>query len=98
MRERTFWVYLMASRKGGAIYTGVTSDLANRVHQHREGIGSEHTRRYRIRQLVYAEPYPTAIEAIAQEKRIKKWKRAWKIALIEKDNPDWDDLTEVMLR
>lgn len=98
MSERTFWVYLMASRKGGAIYVGVTSDLAQRIHQHREGTGSLHAARYGIARLVYAEPHATALEAIEREKRLKKWKRAWKVALIEAANPDWNDLTEVTIR
>ena len=84
MGERSYWVYLMASRKGGALYVGVTSDLARRAYEHRQGVGSQHTNRYRIKRLVYAEPYPTALEAIEQEKRIKKWKCRWKVALIEK--------------
>jgi putative endonuclease len=97
VNERSFWVYLMASRKGGAIYVGVTSDLAHRTFQHKEGLGGIHTSRYRIRRLVYAEKHRTAIEAIEREKRLKKWKRAWKVALIEEGNPDWNDLTELMI-
>ena len=92
--DRTFWVYIMASRKGGALYVGVTNDLDRRIYEHQSGTGSVHALRYRIRRLVYAEAFPTAIEAIAYEKRIKKWHRAWKVALVEKDNPDWTDLSD----
>ena len=86
------WVYLLTNRKHGAIYTGVTSDIAQRTWQHREGTGSAFCRKYEIDRLVYAEPHDTIVDAIAREKAIKKWRRAWKVALIEKENPDWRDL------
>jgi len=86
------WVYMMADRYRGAIYTGATADLPARVHTHREGRGSKFCARYGLRRLVYAEEAPTIEEAFAREKAIKKWQRAWKIELIEETNPDWDDL------
>ena len=90
------WVYMMADRYRGAIYTGVTSDLAARVYAHRNGRGSRFCAQYRLKRLVYAEPFDRIDEASAAEKAIKKWRRAWKIELIERTNPDWDDLYEML--
>jgi putative endonuclease len=86
----------MADRYRGTLYIGVTSDLAARVGAHREGRGSKFCTRYGLKRLVYAEQAPTIIEAIAREKAMKKWNRAWKIELIEQANPDWDDLLEII--
>ena len=86
------WVYIVANRRNGLIYTGVTADLAARITQHREDRGSAYCRRYGIKMLVYAEWHDNIHEAIVREKRIKAWKREWKIALIEQGNPGWDDL------
>jgi len=86
------WVYIMANRYRGGTYVGVTADLVRRVHQHREGTGSGHVTRYGLTGLVYAERHEDIELAIAREKRVKKWKREWKLALIEADNPDWRDL------
>ena len=94
---RTYHLYMMASRRNGTIYTGVTGDLAARAYQHRNGEGSEFTARYGVTRLVYAEEYNDVHEAIAREKAIKKWRRAWKVARIERDNPEWNDLFEVIL-
>jgi putative endonuclease len=88
------WVYMMADRYRGTIYTGVTSDIARRAVQHREGKGARFVAKYGLLRLVYVEPYERIDEAIAREKAIKKWLRAWKIELIEKANPDWLDLFE----
>ena len=90
------WVYVMADRYRGTLYVGVTSDIAARVYAHREGRRSEFCARYGLTRLVYAEPAPAIEEAIAREKAIKKWNRAWKIEMIEKANPEWDDLFETM--
>jgi putative endonuclease len=84
----------MADRYRGTLYIGVTSDLAARVWAHREGRGSSFCARYGLTRLVYAEQAPMITEAIAREKAMKKWNRAWKIELIEQANPDWDDLFE----
>ena len=86
------WIYIMADRYRGTLYIGVTSDVAARVWAHREGRGSSFCARYGLTRLVYAEQAPTIEEAIAREKALKKWNRAWKIRLIEETNPTWDDL------
>ena len=86
----------MADRYRGTLYIGVTGNLAARVWAHREGQGSKFCARYRLNRLVYAEFAPTIDEAIAREKALKKWDREWKIELIEKANPDWQDLFETI--
>ena len=85
------WVYMLANRYRGTIYTGVTAGLARRILQHRERTGSRFASRYGADRLVYAEPHGTIEAAIAREKAIKKWRRQWKIELIESQNPDWHD-------
>jgi len=87
-----FYVYLLASRKQGTLYLGVTRDLIRRIYQHREKLTPGFTSRYDVRRLVWFEAYDDPINAITREKEIKKWRRAWKIALIEKENPEWRDL------
>jgi putative endonuclease len=86
------FVYLMASGRNGTLYVGVTSDLIKRVFQHRNGVADGFTRRYDVHDLVWFESTTSIEEAIRKEKQIKDWKRAWKIALIEKENPQWRDL------
>ncbi|MBN9669544.1 GIY-YIG nuclease family protein [Roseibium aggregatum] len=88
----TYYVYILASRMHGTLYVGVTNNLARRVEEHRNGIASRFTRQNHVHRLVYAEPFEEIEAAIATEKRLKKWHRAWKIQLIEKGNPDWHDL------
>jgi putative endonuclease len=90
------WTYIMTNRAYGVLYIGVTSDLAARVHQHRGGKGSAFCRRYKLFRLVLAEPHSTIEEAIAREKMLKVWQRAWKIKLIEAANPTWTDLFETI--
>src|SRR5215211_6766095 len=90
------WVYMMADRYRGAIYTGVTAHISARVYAHREGRGSRFCARYGLKRLVFAEHFNRIEDAIAAEKAIKKWRRAWKIELIEQANPDWDDLYEML--
>jgi putative endonuclease len=87
-----FYVYLLASRKQGTLYLGVTKDLVRRIYQHREKLTPGFSSRYDVRRLVWFEVYDDPVNAIEREKEIKKWRRSWKIALIEKDNPDWKDL------
>ena len=87
-----FYVYLLASQKQGTLYLGVTKDLVRRVYQHREKLLPGFTSRYDVRRLVWFEVFDDPVNAIEREKEIKKWRRAWKIELIEKDNPDWRDL------
>ena len=91
------WVYIMADRYRGAMYVGVTADLATRVFQHRQGTGSDFCVRYRLRNLVWAEPGESIEECIAHEKRVKRWRREWKFELIERANPDWADLFDTLV-
>lgn len=90
--EKGGWVYIMANRYRGGMYTGVSADLAARVYQHKSGAGSQHVAETDKTLLVYAERHEDIEQAIVREKRVKKWRREWKFALIEKDNPDWKDL------
>ena len=96
--EQNFFVYIMASKPRGVMYTGVTSNLIQRAFQHREHLLDGFTKRYWVDRLVYYEPHATAEVAILQEKRIKRWRRDWKIALIEANNPTWRDLYDDLLR
>jgi putative endonuclease len=89
---RAFYVYILASMKRGTLYVGVTSDIARRVWEHRQGQAGSFTRRYGVHRLVHVELHATAIDAITREKTLKRWPRAWKFALIERDNPEWYDL------
>jgi putative endonuclease len=86
------YVYILANRKNGALYTGVSADIGARMMQHKARDGSKFCRKYGIDKLVYVESHEEIENALAREKAIKKWRRAWKIALIEKNNPDWRDL------
>ncbi len=87
-----FYVYIMTNREHGTLYVGVTSDIARRAWEHREGIVEGFTKKYGLKYLVHVEQYETATEAIHREKRLKHWNRAWKVALIEESNPNWEDL------
>ena len=87
-------VYIMASQKLGTLYIGVTSNVRQRVDQHKAGAYDGFTRQYRIHRLVHLELFVSMKEAIAREKRLKEWKRAWKIRLIEETNPNWRDLSD----
>jgi putative endonuclease len=89
-----YYVYLMASRRHGTLYVGVTNDLIRRAYEHRTDAVEGFTSRYRIHLLVWFECYDDPLTAIAREKEIKKWRREWKINLIEKTNPEWADLFE----
>jgi putative endonuclease len=86
------WVYIMANRYRGTLYVGVTAHLAARVHQHRTGEGSDFCARYGLTGLVWAEAGEDVLACIDQEKRIKRWRRDWKFALVERVNPEWRDL------
>ncbi len=88
----SYAVYILASQRNGTLYTGVTRDLARRVWEHREGIVPGFSRKYGVKHLVWYDLFDDVNAAIAHEKRLKKWRRDWKINLIERDNPDWDDL------
>ena len=90
---RRGYVYILASRKDGTLYIGVTNDLSGRVYAHKIGKASAFTRRYAVNRLVWYEEHPTVPLAIQRETSLKRWPRAWKIALIEEHNPDWKDLS-----
>ncbi len=85
-------VYILASKRNGTLYTGVTSDLVKRVWEHKSDLVQGFTRRYGVHMLVYFELHDTMLAAIQREKQIKKWNRSWKLELIEKVNPQWRDL------
>jgi putative endonuclease len=93
-RRKRFFVYMLASRPRGVLYVGVTSALASRAWQHREGMIDGFTKRYYVRRLVWFEEHADALSAIRREKQLKHWRRDWKIALVEQENPDWRDLYE----
>ena len=88
------YVYILASKRNGTLYIGVTSDLVQRIWQHKNDMSEGFTKRYRVHILVWYEAHETMESAIAREKALKEWRRAWKITLIEKDNPTWRDLYE----
>lgn len=90
------YVYIMSNVPSGTLYVGVTSAIAARVAQHRAGTGSEFCRDYGLIRLVHVETYDTIIEAIAREKQLKAWKRRWKLNLIGRNNPSWDDLSPTL--
>ena len=87
-------VYILASKRNGTLYVGVTSNLASRIEAHRSGVVDGFTKKYDVKTLVYFELHADMYEAIQREKRIKKWNRAWKVQLIEQANPEWRDLSE----
>jgi putative endonuclease len=91
--EGVFFVYILASRRNGTLYIGVTNNLARRVAEHKARLVPGFTRQYGVDRLVYFEPYDSILEARAREHAMKRWNRAWKIQLIEKFNPDWRDLS-----
>ncbi len=90
--SKSYYVYILASKKYGTLYTGVTSNLIKRIYEHKESLIDSFTKKYKVNQLVYYEIHGNIIEAISREKQIKKWKRDWKTNLIEETNPDWLDL------
>lgn len=91
-RQHVYWVYILASQRNGTLYIGVTNHLIRRVQEHREGLVPGFTRRYGVKWLVYYEAHYDIISAITREKRIKRWRRRWKLELIESRNPRWLDL------
>jgi len=93
-----YFVYILASKRNGTLYTGVTNNLNKRVYEHKNNLFDGFTKKYNVHNLVYYEVLTNIDDAILREKRIKKWKRQWKIELIEKDNPSWIDLYEQLTR
>ena len=92
MQEHHYFVYIMASQKNGTLYIGVTSDIVKRVYEHKMGLVEGFTKKYNVHMLVYVEESSDSLAAITREKQLKNWNRVWKIALIEKSNPEWQDL------
>jgi putative endonuclease len=93
-----YYVYILASKKNGTLYVGVTNDLIRRVHEHRNAVMDGFTKDHSVSMLVYYENNENITDAIAREKEIKKWMRSKKVAMIEKLNPHWDDLYEQLCR
>jgi putative endonuclease len=92
MQDKQYYVYIMASKQDGMLYIGVTSNLIKRVYEHKYDLVEGFTKKYHIHALVYFEITPDVNSALTREKQIKKWNRAWKDTLIEKNNPEWRDL------
>ena len=90
--SKRYFVYILASRRNGTLYVGVTNDLVRRTYEHREGLAEGFTRKYGVKRLVYFERFDDIRDAIQREHNIKHWSRAWKVRKIIVDNPDWDDL------
>ena len=94
---KQYWLYIMTNRPGGTLYVGTTSSLAERIQAHKDGRGAAFVRKYNLTRLVYAEAHPDYEAARTREARVKKWRRDWKVALIERDNPDWRDISNQVL-
>ena len=91
-----YYLYILASRRHGTLYIGVTNSVRKRLEEHRSGKGSSFVKQYSVFRLVYVEEYERIEEAIAREKQLKKWKRDWKIELIERDSLEWRDLSDLL--
>ncbi len=91
--QNSYYVYMLANNRNGTIYTGVTNDLVRRIYEHKNKLIRGFTEKHTIDKLVYFEETGDVQSALAREKEIKHWKRAWRIALIEKDNPQWKDIS-----
>ena len=95
MKQHNYYVYIMASRRNGTLYIGVTNDIQRRVAEHKQGLIDGFTKEHHVNQLVHLEYFSHIDDAIRREKQLKKWNRAWKLELIEKRNPDWIDLSTI---
>lgn len=95
---KQYYIYILASRKNGTLYIGITNNLLMRVYEHKNNIIGGFTKKYHVHNLVYYEETNDAYAAITRERQMKKWNRAWKIELIEKNNPGWKDLYDGLLR
>jgi putative endonuclease len=91
---KNYYVYILTNKQHGTLYIGITSDLARRVYEHKQGLAEGFTKKYGLKRLVYIEVFDDVRLVIQREKSLKRWSRQWKIELIEKANPDWDDLFE----
>ena len=94
--SKTYCVYILASKRNGTLYIGVTNDLARRVWEHKEGLVPGFTKTYDVKMLVYFETFDDIEQAIRREKRLKKYKREWKMNLIQQSNVGWRDLTDTL--
>ena len=94
---KSFYVYMLCSKRNGTLYTGVTSDLIKRIYEHKNELVDGFTKQYSVHTLVWYEVHDTIEMAIQREKQIKKWERSWKLRLIEENNPDWQDLNDGVL-
>ena len=92
--QRQYYVYIITNQKGGVLYIGVTNNLERRMYEHKQALVCGFSKRYHLKQLVYFETYQYINDAIKREKAMKKWLRQWKVDLIEKDNPQWEDLAK----
>lgn len=93
---RSFYVYILASKRNGTLYTGSTDDIGSRIYQHKTKALKGFTAQYGVNRLVWMEAHPSRQSTFARERRIKEWKRAWKVELIEKENPEWLDSYETI--
>lgn len=94
MLKRTYYIYILTNGKGGTLYIGVTNDLERRLYEHKNEFIEGFTKKYKIKNLVYYEETDDIGIAISREKKLKRWRRRWKVELIEKENPEWDDLSK----
>ncbi len=94
---KTYYIYIMASKRNGTLYIGVTNDIVKRVYEHKNNLIDGFTSKYSVHNLVYYEQFDNIESAIRREKQLKKWNRKWKLELIEKVNPSWKDLYEDLL-
>ncbi|UCD55040.1 MAG: GIY-YIG nuclease family protein [Candidatus Omnitrophota bacterium] len=97
MNMNQYYVYILASKRNGTLYIGMTNDLIKRVYEHKNNLVEGFTKKYHVHKLVYYEQTNDVYSAITREKQMKKWNRAWKIELIEKNNPNWEDLYDSLL-
>ena len=97
MRDHLYYVYILANRRNGTLYIGVSNDILRRTWEHKSDLAAGFTKKYGVHILVWYETYSDISTAIAREKRMKRWNRDWKIALIEKTNSGWNDLYETLL-
>ena len=89
---KTYYVYMLASKRNGTLYIGVTNNLERRISEHQQGLDDGFTKKYKVRHMVYYETTGDINTALQREKQLKKWNRKWKLELIEKENPEWKDL------
>ena len=98
LMKKGAFVYIMTNKRNGTLYVGAATNLPKRIGEHRQGLGSKFTSKYGLKRLVYVEPHATIQDAVSREHLMKKWKRSWKIELIESRNPDWNDLFDKVCR